>query len=220
MSAKRREITVGTGPAMPEPLPHAVQTAATLYTLERAAGQAAQANLLIIWVASTTYATTTLGVLLIFFGDEHAAKLSDIIDPVVLLLFLPFPACALACYHVILFGIGSIHSGSIDILEKELLSTASAGMRTAYDDNRLAAKAETHWSNFGNARTLVRVSQIFAFLVPIGAAAVLTGVCVVWIGLQYGFVSLWFILPILVYPIALIASAALGIKTVNSLKNG
>lgn len=97
-------------------------TLIALYAAERQTGFTVQTALLAIWAASATYLTATAAVLTLSFG-EAATSLFTPLRQTGVLLFLPFPAVALAGYHAITFGIGIVHSRSIQILEDELFES-------------------------------------------------------------------------------------------------
>lgn len=194
------------------------ETVATLYGIERAAGNAVQANLLAVWVASSTYGTAAFGVFLIFFSNLNTDRLDSVANPVALLSVLPFPACALACYHAILFGIGSIHSKSIELLEEELICYASQEMRGAYAQNRLASKAETHWSTFDKRNKELAFAQIVAFLVPLSSAIFMSIVCMVRIGKETDHSAIGLIFLSALYLVSLVFAVILSVRTLRGLK--
>jgi hypothetical protein len=87
------------------------------------------------------------------------------------------PACALAGYHLILFGIGVIRSDSIQLLESELVKGTTNVVKREYDGLKIGSKGETAWTDFKVASTAMRITSGVAFLVPYLSALLLTAYC-------------------------------------------
>jgi hypothetical protein len=171
----RRRPHVVSNPG-PDSLPPATQTVSALYTIERHMGFSVQTNLLTVWIAATTYLTAALGIVALLFGSEFGKALDEN-TKVLFLSMLPLPACALAGYHLIFFGIGLIHSDSIQVLERELVKSTTRVVQEEYECAKIGSKGETAWTDFKSASTAMRITSGVAFLVPYLAALLLAGYC-------------------------------------------
>jgi hypothetical protein len=153
---------------------------ADLYAVEREAGSAVQTNLVVIWVAATTYLIAAGGGLSVLADNARQG------DPLVnavwsILYFVPFPACALAGYHLILFGTGVVRSKSIQMVEAELKRRANAispnSAETKFDWEKFGSMTETEWNDLGKGPAAMLPVSIGAFLVPYFSAILLVGSC-------------------------------------------
>jgi len=154
---------------------------AALYTAERETGFSVQTNLLTVWIAATTYFTAVLGILAFLLKTGDTAG-SDMLR-LRLLCALPLPACALAGYHVNLFGIGLIHSKSIELVEQELINETTATLRLEYSRKHIGSRSETEWTDFkAQTKRTIRhriafLSSLIAFLVPYISSLLVSYVC-------------------------------------------
>lgn len=183
-----------------------------LYVAEREAGGVVQTSILVIWIAATTYLTAAFGVI---------GLLHDKLDAQYLYYLLPAPACALAGYHLILFGIGVVRSNSIEKLEEGVLRKIhSTDVGTANRDDYGSA-AETNWTTWGRNNLSMTASGVIAFLVPYLSALTLTVVCLSNVSAQCSNVSdscgPAFYTASIVYMTVGIAIASLAFKTVRKL---
>ena len=178
-------------------------------------GFSVQSNMLVAWLAATTYFTTAAGVLALVFsfggGETSTAAYisSGVISGIVALI--PFPACAIAGYHVILFGIGMVHSKSIALLEDELMDGAIGAVKTNYCNNLLGSKAETKLTDFGTAGWSMKVSSAVAYVVPLVGAATLVVLSLNYLRIQHSLLSWWFIVAFAVYTAVLIGLIHLAV---------
>ncbi len=148
---------------------------AALYTIERETGFSVQTNLLTVWIAATTYFTAVLGILAILLtaGDD----LDNVLLKAILMSTLPLPACALAGYHLNLFGIGLIHSNSIELLEQELVNEATDKIQVDYFHKQIGSRSETAWTDFKYAPIISTINSSVAFMVPYLSAILLSVAC-------------------------------------------
>ena len=180
-----------------------------LYAAERAAGGAVQSSILVIWIGATTYLTTAFGVIALMTKQE--------LDVQYVYYLLPIPACALAGYHLILFGIGVVRSGSIELLEEHLVASA-LGLESKYglQRRRIGSVAETDWTTWGSKNVSMTVAGVVAFLVPYVSAVVLVIVCLCKVEDKN---SWFFPFAILVYLVVGVYIARLGARTVGRLES-
>ncbi|MGU3502999.1 hypothetical protein [Mycobacterium sp. C31M] len=183
-----------------------------LYVAEREAGGVVQTSILVIWIAATTYLTAAFGVI---------GLLHDKLDAPYLYYLLPAPACALAGYHLILFGIGVVRSNSIEKLEKGVLRkihSTDVGMASR---DTFGSAAETNWTTWGKDNLSMTASGVIAFLVPYLSALALTIVCLSNVSTQCSNVSdscgPAFYAASLIYLTVGISIASLAMKTVRKL---
>jgi hypothetical protein len=144
-----------------------------LYAVEREAGAAVQANIVVIWVAATTYLTAAVAALALFSGGQLGENL-------MVLFILPIPACALAGYHLILVGTGAVRSKSIELLEKELENLSAVSPHHHALANRwegIGSRAETNWNNANKGPAPMPVVSAIALLVPYVSAGLLVYEC-------------------------------------------
>jgi hypothetical protein len=167
----RRPAPLLTEPGSPSP---EAQNVAALYTIEREMGFSVQTSLITVWLAATTYLTAALGILALLLGNSSIKGSGTV---TLLLYALPGPACALAGYHVILFGIGLIHSKSIELLEREVVNGATQAVKAKYELKSIGSKSETAWTYFKTASWEMQVTSMVAFLVPYLSASALVVLC-------------------------------------------
>lgn len=184
------------------------QAVAALYVIEREVGYTIQSNLLTMWIAASTYFTAVVGVLAVLLGSENSLSTGA---KAALMCALPLPACALAGYHLYVFGIGLIRSRSIELLERELVRDATHAVRRDYADRRIGSKGETAWTDFRQASPVTTFASIVAFCVPYVSSVIVTYVCferIDAIGELYG----WVLLPGAIYTLMLAVIFLFGAK--------
>lgn len=182
---------------------------AALYTVERETGFSVQTNLLTVWIAATTYFTAVLAifaVLLTAGGDLNNVHLNAL-----LMSALPLPACALAGYHLNLFGIGLIHSDSIELLEQELVNEATVKVRADYSDKKIGSRSETAWTDFKYAPIIATVSSAVAFMVPYLSAVLLSIAC--FYGIHRLHLPRWSLIFGITYAVVLMLILSVGFLT-------
>lgn len=158
-------------------------TAVQLYAAERQAGFSVLTNTIVLWIAATTYFTAAVGVLaLMHMWDSTQTDTAVRAVPRLLLYWLPFPACALAGYHVILYDIQASHSQSIAILEKYIVNdNAPVDVKSYWEVGRIGSRAETDRTEWAlDFRKIpIMMTGIVALLVPYVSAFLLTIFCLV-----------------------------------------
>lgn len=162
--------------ALPAAAPPGDETAvASLYAVEREAGNSVQVNMVVLWVAATTYLMAAAGITAVVLSDE-GPQFSTFTEEV-LFGFLPAPACAIAGYHLILFGISQVRSNSIHLIEEALVDSLPTALKTKWSQrpSRIGSQAETDWTDIGNrdVKKSMKVTSVFAFAVPTASSAAL-----------------------------------------------
>jgi hypothetical protein len=200
----------------PAPDPPAV---ASLYAVERQIGSSIQKDILSIWFAATTYFTAAIGIIVLL----HNSSIAIGPTPKIWVLFaLPLVACAFAGYHLILFGIGAVHSRSIEHLEREMISQTTTAVQKDWRavPSRIGSRAETDWTNYGKAEKWMKIAQFVAFLPPYAFAIALAAVALVSIPrmAEYDLWAYWAYWPFLAIYIAIaVTYLVLGVKSINIL---
>jgi hypothetical protein len=148
-----------------------------MYSAERQAGFSTQTDLLAVWVAAVTYSGVALGIVASGQIDASVDRAQGVtgLAAVIAFVVIPLPAFAIAAYHLILFGIGMIHSRSIAVLELELASKASDAIRSSYAKSLIGSRAEAVWTE--TSSWLLRPVQGLAYLPPYVGALALLGLC-------------------------------------------
>jgi hypothetical protein len=184
---------------------------AEFYAVEREAGAAVQTNIVGVWIAATTYLIAAF----VALGSYDSGQIKLTLPA---LLLIPFPACALAGYHLLLFGTGVVRSKSIELVERALASESDAALRGKWD--RLGSRAETNWFNPDlRPASLIKGSlatiavQVCAFLVPYISAGILTGTCLSRVHQQHSMGTTAFFGFLAAYALYGIFVAWLGIRT-------
>jgi hypothetical protein len=177
---------------------HADFPLADLYAVEREAGSAVQTNLVVIWVAATTYLIAAASALSVLADDK-----SRLDEFWIVLYLLPFPACALAGYHLILFGTGVVRSKSIEMVEAELKRrvtlSSSRHSEIDFDWKKYGSAAETGWNDPGKGPAAMLPVSFGALLVPYLSAIALVVYCFVLLTAHISRMSCAFIIPLLAY---------------------
>lgn len=162
------------------PIGSEMEQLASLYSIEREAGFSVQNSLLAVWSAAVTYAGLAIGIYATVLDPEKSPQgglLFDDLTKAWILLWLPFPAFAIAGYHAILFTIGLVHSRSIGLLENLLAGSAGTTAKGYHAGNLVGSRAETAWTERG-AWTM-RIVQALAYLPPYLAPILLLVLCFV-----------------------------------------
>lgn len=157
----------------PPPANSDLDVLTTLYEAERAAGSSVLTNTFGLWFAATTYITFAFSALHVL-GDKG--------PPSPLILYaLPYPACAFAGYHMILFGIGLVRSKSIEKIERALMASAPETIMQSWERNpkpsHIGSRAETDWTDFKKAKCSMKFVAAVAYPAPYILATVLVFVC-------------------------------------------
>lgn len=169
-----------------------------LYAAERGMGFQAQTSMLNLWVAATTYLTAGVGIVALLTQSTTGQDIPPM--PRTMTLYaVSFVACALAGHHLIFFGIGSVHSHSIRLLEAELIVSAPTSIKSAHNNSpsKIGSKAETDWTE-GGGPVAQKLVSVVAFSIPYLSAFVISGICNYFIE-QIGWIHplvFWFVLVI------------------------
>jgi len=165
------------------------ETVRQLYNVERQAGFSILTNTVVLWIAATTYFTAAFGLLALLHlwdtpGDQGASHgigmTTSQAIPHILFYWLPFPAWAIAGYHVIFFDMQAAHSRSISILERNLMSNyVASNIQKLWGEGQIGSKAETDRTEWGFQLRKIPVvaTGIVSLIVPYVSAILLTYVC-------------------------------------------
>jgi hypothetical protein len=198
------------------------------YAVERGAGAALQTNVVVIWVAATTYFTAASAAVALIFDGNSGLK-----EDWNLLYWIPFPACAFAGYHMILFGTGAVRSRSIELVE-DVLMTQRQEMSTLRADwqrepfvlwslwgektrSKIGSRAETDWTNFDKATWPMKIISGIALSVPYFSALVLVILCLGKLNNKTGFENNIYTLSVILYVLYGLLIVALFNQSIRNL---
>lgn len=151
-----------------------LNTLVALYGAERAAGTSILTNTLALWFAATTYSTFAFGALHVLTTNSTPGAASPPVSQFVFYA-VPYPACAFAGYHMILFGIGVVRSKSIELIEKDLISHSPHAISKQWNaiPSRIGSSAETNWTDLIKAKPAMKIIAISSYPAPYVLAGVL-----------------------------------------------
>lgn len=190
----------------------------SLYTAEREAGTSVLTNTLGVWFATTTYITFAFSALHIIKGEIPKGELV----PALILFALPYPAIAFAGYHMILFSIGVVRSRSIGILEEQIMQDSTHVIVDAWMEKppRIGSKAETAWTDLGQAKWSMRITAAVSYPAPYILAGVLAYSCLGQVEDGVLFENWIYTAVVTTYIVAGLAIGWLGVRTLMPLVKG